>query len=70
MCFCWTDIKCIFLYQKCLQATVVKLHWQIKAQINLKKKKGKEINHKKLKKKKKPTITWRLNALLKKPTNQ
>ena len=42
MCFCWTDIKCIFLYQKCLQATVVKLHWQIKAQINLKKKKKKE----------------------------
>ena len=52
MCFCWTDIKCIFLDQKCLQATVVKLHWQIKAQINLKKKKkGKEISHKKLKKK-------------------
>jgi len=46
LCFCWTDVKCIFLDQKCLQATIVELYWQIKAQINLKKK-GKEINHKK-----------------------
>ena len=29
--------KIVFLDQKSSQATVVKLHWQIKAQINLKK---------------------------------
>ena len=34
--------KIVFLDQKSSQATVVKLHWQIKAQINLKKKKRKK----------------------------
>ena len=34
--------KIVFLDQKSSQATVVKLHWQIKAQINLKKKKKKK----------------------------
>ena len=65
LCFCWTDVKCIFLDQKFLQATVVKLYWQIKAQINLKKKrKRNQPQEKKLLKN--PTITWRLNnALLK-----
>ena len=40
--------KIVFLDQKSSQATVVKLHWQIKAQINLKKKKKKERNEKQL----------------------
>ena len=53
-----------FLDQNSLQATVVKLYWQIKAKINLKKQKKerKEINHRKRNEKK--MITWRLNNML------
>ena len=51
MCFCWTDVKCIFLDQKCLQATIVELYWQIKAQINLKKKDKKSTTRKEIVKK-------------------
>ena len=70
MCFCWTDIKCIFLDQKCLQATVVKLHWQIKAQINLKKKKGKRNQPQEIKKKKNNNYMETKQRSTKKPTNQ
>ena len=70
MCFCWTDIKCIFLDQKCLQATVVKLHWQIKAQINLKKKKGKRNQPQEIKKKKTNNYMETKQRSTKKPTNQ
>ena len=38
--------KIVFLDQKSSQASVVKLHWQIKAQINLKKKKKKRKKRK------------------------
>ena len=66
MCFCWTDVNCIFSDHKSLQAIVVKLYWQIKAQINLKKKKEKKSTTRKEIKKKNSTITWRRNnALLK-----
>lgn len=44
MCLLDCDIKMKFLDQKSLQGTVVKLYQQIKAQINLKKKKKKKLS--------------------------